>query len=153
MDVDDPKLDFFSFQPGGLKTHIMRVHEGITPYHCTLCDRKYTQKTSLDYHMKTHTGNFSPFFSNFFFFSIFFYPQMPTCHPQPPLYWGNIPRKQAWITTWKLIPVLRPPKPPFLVPLYHALPHQKNQAWLSHENSYMYWNPSVCHIPWYPLPQ
>ena len=34
-----------------------RTHDGQKPYHCHLCDMKYTQSGNLQYHyVKTHPG-------------------------------------------------------------------------------------------------
>ena len=33
----------------------MRIHTGEKPFTCTFCDQRFTQKSNLNSHMKTHT--------------------------------------------------------------------------------------------------
>jgi len=39
-----------------LKGHVKSVHEGVKPYSCQICDRKFAYKDTLEAHMPTHTG-------------------------------------------------------------------------------------------------
>lgn len=34
----------------------LRVHSGVRPYECTLCDKKFTHSNTLTAHMICHTG-------------------------------------------------------------------------------------------------
>ncbi|CAD7086818.1 unnamed protein product [Hermetia illucens] len=39
-----------------LSTHIKRVHLRLTPFSCTLCDKKFVRNVELTIHMRQHTG-------------------------------------------------------------------------------------------------
>jgi len=39
----------------GLKNHIMRIHEGIKPYECEICQHRSSDRSDHNKHMKTHS--------------------------------------------------------------------------------------------------
>lgn len=40
----------------------MRTHTGIRPYPCKMCNKAFTNSTSLSVHMLTHSGDLLPYF-------------------------------------------------------------------------------------------
>ncbi|XP_071449473.1 zinc finger protein 91-like [Hetaerina americana] len=49
------ECDFKSYSPANVRMHYMRVHSGERPFKCTLCEKGFVSKVSLETHMNTHT--------------------------------------------------------------------------------------------------